>query len=92
MKKAQLVDALTDRQNLPRQQVETLVDDLIEVISETLASGDRVDIRGFGAFVVKESAARTGRNPQTGEPIEIAARKVPAFRVGKELKDRVNQA
>jgi nucleoid DNA-binding protein len=68
------------------------VDALIDAIAEGLSKGERIDLRGFGAFAVRESAARTGRNPQTGEAMQIAARRVPTFKAGKELRDRVNQA
>jgi integration host factor beta subunit len=90
MKKADLVDVVAQQKNLPRQQVEITVDALIEAVAEGLAKGERIDLRGFGAFAVRESAARTGRNPQTGAPIQIEARRVPTFKAGKELRDRVN--
>ena len=66
MKKADLVDVVAQQKNLPRQQVEITVDALIEAVAEGLAKGERIDLRGFGAFAVRESAARKGRNPQTG--------------------------
>ena len=64
---------------------------MIDAVAEELAKGERIDLRGFGAFAVRESAARAGRNPQTGETIQIAARRVPTFKAGKELRDRVNR-
>jgi integration host factor beta subunit len=91
MKKADLVDVVAQQKNLPRPQVEATIDALIEAVAEGLAKGDRIDLRGFGAFAVRESAARAGRNPQTGETIQIAARRVPTFKAGKELRDRVNR-
>jgi DNA-binding protein HU-beta len=91
MKKADLVDVVAQQKNLPRPQVEATIDALIEAVADGLSKGDRVDLRGFGAFAVRESAARSGRNPQTGEPIQIAARRVPTFKAGKELRDRVNR-
>ena len=90
MKKADLVDVVAQRKNLPRQQVEITVDALIEAVAEGLAKGERIDLRGFGAFAVRESAARKGRNPQTGAEIQIEARRVPTFKAGKELRDKVN--
>jgi DNA-binding protein HU-beta len=90
MKKADLVDVVAQQKNLPRQQVEITVDALIEAIADGLAKNERIDLRGFGAFAVRESAARTGRNPQTGAPIQIEARRVPTFKAGKELRDKVN--
>jgi len=91
MKKADLVDVVAQQRNLPRPQVEATIDALMEAVAEGLSRGERIDLRGFGAFAVRESAARTGRNPQTGEAIQIAARRVPTFKAGKELRDKVNR-
>ena len=91
MKKSDLVDVVAQQRNLPRPQVEATIDSLIDALADGLSRGERIDLRGFGAFQVRESAARTGRNPQTGEAIQIAARRVPTFKPGKELRDRVNQ-
>jgi len=91
MKKADLVDVVAQQKNIPRPTVEATIDSLIEAVAEGLARGERIDLRGFGAFAVRDSAARTGRNPQTGESIQIAARRVPTFKAGKELRDRVNR-
>ena len=90
MKKADLVDVVAQQKNLQRQQVELTVDALIDAIADGLAKGERIDLRGFGAFAVRESAARTGRNPQTGAPRSRWARRVPTFKAGKELRDKVN--
>jgi integration host factor beta subunit len=90
MKKSDLVDLVAQQKNLPRPQVEATVDALLEAVADGLSRGERIDLRGFGAFTVRESAARSGRNPRTGETIQIPARKTPTFRVGKELRDRVN--
>ena len=91
MKKADLVDLIAQQRGLPRPQVEATIDSFIDAVAEGLAKGERIDLRGFGAFAVRESAARSGRNPQTGETIQIAARRVPTFKAGKELRDRVNR-
>ena len=91
MKKSDLVDAIAAKTNLHKGQVQTVVEDVFEMITEGLAKGEKVDLRGFGTFTVRASAARIGRNPQTGEPLQIPARKAPAFKPGKELKDKVNQ-
>jgi nucleoid DNA-binding protein len=72
-------------------QVQQIVEDVFELMTEALCRGEKIDLRGFGTFSVKESAARTGRNPQTGEPIQIAARKKTGFKAGKELNERVNR-
>jgi len=90
MKKSDLVDLVAAKLSLPRPQVEQTFESLLEAVADGLAKGERVDIRGFGAFQIRESSARSGRNPRTGETIQIAARKTPTFKVGKELRDRVN--
>ena len=90
MKKSDLVDLVAGKLGLPRPQVEQTIESLLDAVADGLAKGERVDIRGFGAFQVRESAARSGRNPRTGETIQIAARKTPTFKVGKELRDKVN--
>jgi integration host factor beta subunit len=90
MKKADLVDAIAGKVSVPKAQVQQMVEDVFELISDALTKGEKIDLRGFGTFSVRDSAARTGRNPQTGAAIEIPARRVPGFKPGKELKDRVN--
>jgi DNA-binding protein HU-beta len=90
MKKSDLVDLVAQKLNFPRPQVEQTIESLLDAVADGLAKGERVDIRGFGAFQIRESAARNGRNPRTGETIQIAARKTPTFKVGKELRDKVN--
>lgn len=90
MKKSDLVDLVAQQQNLSRPQVEAAIDSFLDGIASGLARGERIDVRGFGAFAVRESAARSGRNPRTGETIQIAARRTPTFKVGKELRDKVN--
>jgi DNA-binding protein HU-beta len=92
MKKADLVDAIAGKAGVPKAQVQQMVDDVFDLIADGLTKGEKIDLRGFGTFSVRESAARTGRNPQSGEPIQIPARRVPAFKPGKELKDKVNTA
>jgi DNA-binding protein HU-beta len=92
MKKSDLVDAISGKAGLPKGQVQQMVDDVFDLIADGLSKGEKIDLRGFGTFSVRESAARTGRNPQTGEPISIPARRVPGFKPGKELKEKVNGA
>jgi len=92
MKKSDLVDAISGKAGLPKAQVQQMVDDVFDLIADGLAKGEKIDLRGFGTFSVRDSAARTGRNPQTGEPISIPARRVPGFKPGKELKEKVNNA
>jgi integration host factor beta subunit len=90
MKKADLVDAIAGKAGVPKAQVQQMVEDVFELISDALSKGEKIDLRGFGTFSVRDSAARTGRNPQTGAAIQIPARRVPGWKPGKELKDRVN--
>lgn len=90
MKKSELVDAVASKTEQGKNIVQQILDGAIDAIAEALASGEKIDLRGFGTFGVRDSAARTGRNPQTGESISIPARRVPTFKPGKELKERVN--
>ena len=87
--KAQLVEKVAEKTNLTKKDVTAAVEALFETIEETLASGDKVQVIGFGTFVVRDRAARKGRNPQTGEEIQIPASKVPGFKAGKALKEAV---
>lgn len=88
--KSQLIDKMAEGAEISKADAGKALDACVEAITESLQSGDSVALIGFGSFLVRERAARTGRNPQTGEPIEIAASKVPAFKAGKALKDTVN--
>ena len=90
MNKTQLIDVVANKTGLKKKDAEAAVVAPIESIEEALMSGEKVQLIGFGTFEVKERAARTGRNPATGETIEIAASKYPAFSASKALKDRVN--
>lgn len=85
MTKQQLIDAVAGASDRPKPEVEAVVDSLLGEIGKALRSGERVDLRRFGSFVVKDKAARQGRNPKTGEPIQIAARKSATFKPSKEL-------
>ena len=89
MKKAELIEAVASKSELQKQDAKKAVDALFEAISTTLATGEKVQLVGFGTFEVRERAERTGRNPQTGEEMTIPATKVPGFKVGKELKEAV---
>ncbi|CAM3244957.1 DNA-binding protein HU-beta [Xenorhabdus nematophila] len=90
MNKSQLIDKIAADVNISKAAAGRVVDAFISSVSEALKDGDDVALVGFGTFSVRERAARTGRNPQTGKEIKIAAAKVPAFRSGKGLKDAVN--
>ena len=87
--KAQLVEKVAEKTNLTKKDVTAAVEALFETIEETLASGDKVQVIVFGTFEVRDRAARKGRNPQTGEEIQIPASKVPGFKAGKALKEAV---
>jgi len=88
--KSELIDAIAASADIPKAAAGRALDATVDAITNALKEGDQVVLVGFGTFAVKERAARTGRNPQTGQPIEIAAAKVPGFKPGKALKDAVN--
>lgn len=91
MTKSELVAKLAGlNPQLYLRDVEIIVDTIINQMSEALERGDRVELRGFGAFSVKERAARKGRNPRTGETVKVAAKRTPAFKAGKALRDKLN--
>ena len=90
MNKSELIDAIATSADLSKAAASNALDATLTAIEEALATGDQVTLVGFGTFSVKERAARTGRNPQTGEEIQISAAKVPSFKAGKGLKDAVN--
>lgn len=90
MNKSELIDAIAESADLSKASATRALDAVIDTITDSLKSGDQVVLVGFGTFSVKDRAARTGRNPQTGAPIEIAAAKIPSFKAGKALKDAVN--
>lgn len=90
MKKSDLVNTVAEKSDLTKAQATTAVDAMFDAIIEALAQGEDVTIAGFGTFEVRVRAARTGRNPRTGEEIQIPASKNPAFKAGKALKDAVN--
>ena len=76
--------------HLYHRDVERIVNTVFDEISDALARGDRVELRGFGAFSIKERPARTGRNPRTGATVHVAEKRVPFFKTGKDLRDRLN--
>ena len=90
MNKADFVGAVSELADLSKADAGRAVDAVIEVVKKALKKGDTVSLVGFGTFVVRKRAARTGRNPQTGDTIKIKASKNPAFKAGKALKDSVN--
>ena len=91
MNKAELVAAIADKAELSKKDSEKALKAFIEVVTEELVKGGKVQLVGFGTFEVADRAARTGKNPQTGKAIKIAASKAPKFKAGKALKDAVNK-
>jgi len=90
MNKAELIDAVAEATGLSRTEAGNAADAVFSNIIDALGKGDQVAIPGFGSFLVRARAARTGRNPQTGETIQIKASNAPAFKAGKAFKDAVN--
>jgi DNA-binding protein HU-beta len=88
--KAELIDRIAEAADISKASAGRALDAALDAITESLREADPVSLVGFGTFTVRERAARTGRNPQTGEAIEIAAAKVPTFKPGKALKDALN--
>ena len=85
MNKSQLIEALAKHENLTLKKAEMVVNAIFENMAETLAENDRIEIRGFGSFKIKEYGGYKGRNPKTGEIIEVEGKKLPFFKVGKDL-------
>lgn len=90
MNKSELIDAVAVSTDLPKASATRAVEAVMDIVAAELKSGGQVALVGFGTFVVKDRPARIGRNPKTGEAINIAASKVPAFKPGKALKDNIN--
>jgi DNA-binding protein HU-beta len=90
MNKSELIDAVASAADLSKADASRAVDGVIGAVTQALQSGDQVTVVGFGTFLVRQREARAGRNPRTGETIQIKASKVPAFKAGKALKDAVN--
>jgi nucleoid DNA-binding protein len=91
MTKADIVDEIAERTGLTKKDVADTVDQFLEAVSRALASGKHIEIRGFGTFKVKDRKSRLARNPRTGESVPVPPRRVPVFKVSKELKDIVAQ-
>ena len=90
MNKSELIDAMAESADISKAAAGRALDGLIDAITNAVKNDDSVSIVGFGTFLLRERAARTGRNPKTGKTIEIAASKAPAFKAGKAFKDAVN--
>lgn len=93
MTKSELIETLATKQgHLSARDVEVSVKELLEQMAQTLSKGDRIEIRGFGSFSLHYRAPRVGRNPKTGESVELTGKYVPHFKPGKELRERVNES
>jgi DNA-binding protein HU-beta len=90
MNKSEFVEAVAENADIPKSTAQKAVDAMVDVIGGTLKQGDQVSLVGFGTFLTRKREARQGRNPRTGETINIAASRVPSFKAGKALKDTVN--
>ena len=90
MTKAELVEKVAERIDLTKKQTEVIVNTVFQSITEALANGDKVELRGFGSFRVRHRHSREGRNPKTGATVLIPAKKVPFFKAGKELREIID--
>jgi integration host factor subunit beta len=90
--KADLIEEVLRITELPRKESETIVETIFDSIIESLQSGDKIEIRGFGSFRTRQRRGRVGRNPKTGEKVEVPPKKIPFFKPSKELKDFVNSS
>ena len=91
MTKAELVDEVARVVQLTKKQAETIVNIVFDSIVDSLRSGQKIELRGFGSFRLRSRKSRTGRNPKTGEKVEVPSKKIPYFKPGKELKELINQ-
>ena len=91
MNKSELTQQLAASMHLSVQEAASIVNTIIDMMTEALAKGESIEIRGFGSFVVKEYDTYTGRNPKTGEQITVQPKKLPFFKVGKDLREQVNR-
>lgn len=90
MTKAELVDEVARQTDLPKKHAEVVVSTVLESIVESLKSGDKIELRGFGSFRIRERGARVGRNPKTGQRVDVTAKRIPYFKPGKELRELLN--
>ncbi len=90
MTKSDLIEILVSRTNLPKKRIEQIVNCVLDSLFEALVNGDRIEIRGFGSWYVKEYKSYTGRNPKTGSTVKVSEKRLPFFKVGKELKKRID--
>lgn len=91
MNKSELIEAMAEKLNLPSKTAASIVNTILESMADALVRGENVELRGFGSFTVREYETYTGRNPKTGELIKVKPKKLPFFKVGKELKEAVDR-
>lgn len=91
MNKSELIKTLAKEANLPMEDATLVVNTFVDAMKDALIAGDRIEIRGFGSFKVKEYSGYAGRNPKTGESVSVIPKRLPFFRAGKELKEYINQ-
>lgn len=92
MNKSQLIEKIAEKSNITKKKAETVVNIVFDSMTKALANNDRIEIRGFGSFVNKQYGSYQGRNPRTGETISVTPKRLPFFKVGKELKEQVNKS
>ena len=90
MNKAELIEKVSERVQIPSKAPKVVVDTVFDSMRESLENGERIEIRGFGSFEVRQYGAYRGRNPKTGKTVDVPPKKLPFFKVGKELKEKVN--
>lgn len=90
MTKAELVERLAERVNLTKKQTEVIVNTVFKSITEALSKGNKVELRGFGSFRIRHRNSREGRNPKSGQKVDVPAKKVPFFKAGKELREMID--
>lgn len=90
MNKSDLTELISERLSQPKKKAEDVINHIFEMMTGFLAGGGRIEIRGFGSFMTKSYGAYTGRNPRTGSSIQVKPKRLPTFKVGKELRERVN--
>lgn len=90
MNKSELIESLAQEMNLPHREAAAIANTIIDTMTDALTRGDSIEIRGFGSFVIKNYNSYEGRNPKTGKKIKVRPKKLPFFKVGKDLRERVN--
>ena len=92
MNKSELIEALAQEIGIPHREAAAITNTVIDTITDALARGESIEIRGFGSFVIKQYGSYEGRNPKTGKKIKVSPKKLPFFKVGKDLREQVNKS